>query len=72
MNGPGHSFLSADDDDGVVAVFEIGEVEDVVIGRFCGEIFKKEITPVVDGDGQGDSGAEAMGFKRGGIAGLLG
>ena len=53
MKGAGDLFLSAADEDDIVAVFEVGEVEDVVIGWFSGEVFEENIVPVVDGDGQG-------------------
>ena len=51
VNGTGYPFLSADDEDGVVAIFEVGKVEDVLVGGSAGEIFEEDVTAVLDGDG---------------------
>ena len=43
-------FFSAGDQDGVVSVFEVGEVEDVFIGGFSRQVLEQEVVSVLDGD----------------------
>ena len=69
MKGTRDLFFSTADEDDIVAVFQVGEVEDVFAGRFSGEVFEEDIVAVCRGYNVVKMGG---GVRRGGIVRLPG